>query len=140
MTGRQWFRNIGARAFGACASVVLAIALGAASVVACPAGSWRVTAIDGESVTGAGQLTFERDRLSGRAACNRVHATLTRGDGSLRIGPIATTRMGCSKGMDLEARLIASLATVEKTAVVEGRCVLRDGTGRDRVTFVRAGQ
>ena len=84
--------------------------------------------------------SFSANRLSGRAACNRMHATLTRGDGSLRIGPIATTRMGCSKGMDLEARLVASLATVEKTAVVEGRCVLRDGTGRDRVTFVRAGQ
>lgn len=55
---------------------------------------------DGKAVTL--ELTSDGNRATGFAGCNRMSGTYeVRGD-SLRLGPLALTRMACDKGMALE--------------------------------------
>lgn len=56
------------------------------------------------------ELTVDGRRASGFAGCNRMSGPFeVRGD-SLRLGPLALTRMACAKGMDLEGGYVDALA------------------------------
>ena len=50
------------------------------------------------------------DRIAGKAACNRYNGPLRVEAGSLRIGPLVTTRMACPEPlMAAESRFLAEL-------------------------------
>lgn len=71
--------------------------------------TWRLTELggkpaplgqDGKAATL--ELMADGGRASGFAGCNRMAGTFSLKGDSLRIGPLALTRMACTKGMDLE--------------------------------------
>ena len=60
--------------------------------------SWRAETLAGEPVADDTVVTMEfagSDRIAGKAACNRYNGPLRVEAGTLRIGPLATTRMAC---------------------------------------------
>lgn len=75
---------------------------------------WQLVQLNGKRVQPeAGRFTFtllaEGSRLTGVGACNRLTGTYTAtGQGALRIGPVASTRMACP-GMAEESAFIAAL-------------------------------
>ena len=92
--------------------------------------SWQVTAYNNgqEAVVGVLEGTtptieFGADgHLSGSAGCNRVIGSFTTTDGTIKLGPLATTQMACAEPegvMDQESRLVAALETAA-TYHVEG--------------------
>lgn len=63
---------------------------------------WRFTAIDGAAPIGEATLSFEGDRLSASAGCNRMAGTWHSEGGKLFTGPLAATRMFCEGKMEQE--------------------------------------
>ncbi len=67
-------------------------------------GTWRlaelggVSAVSGEEGMEPAQIRFELDsaRVSGSGGCNRIFGSLATDADSLRIGPLASTRMACA--------------------------------------------
>lgn len=65
--------------------------------------AWRLTQLDGQPVTVSGQdqrapfLQFDAQnrRVSGSGGCNRLTGAYLSGPGTLRVGPVASTRMAC---------------------------------------------
>jgi putative lipoprotein len=58
------------------------------------------------------EITFQDGTFSGNAGCNTFHGTYTSGDGTVRIGPLATTRRACSEPlMTQESEFLAALAS-----------------------------
>ncbi len=82
---------------------------------------WELMELDGKTAsTGAGgrraTLRFDVDtaRVGGFSGCNRFGGTYTINGDSLRFGPLATTRMACAAGMDLESQLSAALGATRR--------------------------
>ncbi|MDH3732731.1 MAG: META domain-containing protein, partial [Gemmatimonadota bacterium] len=75
--------------------------------------SLRVALELGDAAAGSGSL-------AGYAGCNQMFGTYTSGeDGTLQIGPLATTRRICGEGLDeLETRVMASLAVARSVDIV----------------------
>jgi heat shock protein HslJ len=89
------------------------------------AGSWRGSRLDGngasprsaeppprpETAANLPTLTFSDadNKVSGFAGCNRLAGTYEAKGDSLRIGPLALTRMACPSGMELETKFGAAL-------------------------------
>ena len=69
-------------------------------------------------------LEFTRDKLAGKAACNRFFATFAERDGVLQVGPIGATRKLCQGKMELERATLAALARARSTARDGERLVL----------------
>ena len=85
--------------------------------------------------TGAGGRapTLRFDSMEGRAAgfagCNRFGATyVLRGD-SLTFGPVMSTKMACSEGMELEQSYAAMLTSVVSYVADGSTLTLRSATG-----------
>lgn len=110
--------------------------------------SWLVTAYNNGrqavvSVLPGTELTlaFAEGTLSGRAGCNRYHASW-HGDGDrLTIGPPAATRMFCAgpEGvMEQEAQFLRALESVATVQLEGPRLELRTDDGALAVTLTRA--
>jgi heat shock protein HslJ len=76
---------------------------------------WRPVRIADKTVTVAsGQqepwivLDDRAGRVTGSGGCNRITGSYTAGDGTLRFGALASTRMACP-AMELEQRFLAAL-------------------------------
>ena len=69
------------------------------------------------------RIEFGADgQLSGSAGCNRVTGSYSTADGTIKLGPLATTQMACPEPegvMDQETRLVAALESAA-TYHVEG--------------------
>ena len=92
--------------------------------------SWQITAYNNgqEAVVSVLEGTtptieFGADgQLSGSAGCNRVTGSYSTADGTIKLGPLATTQMACPEPegvMDQETRLVAALESAA-TYHVEG--------------------
>jgi heat shock protein HslJ len=75
-------------------------------------------------------------RVSGSGGCNRVSGTYRIGDGTLRFGPLVSTKMACDD-LDVETAFLRALEAT-RTYRVRGRTLdLFDGAG-DRVARLEA--
>jgi heat shock protein HslJ len=65
--------------------------------------SWRFDRIDGRGAAGSATLSFDAERLSASAGCNRMSAPW-RHDGPFIVltGPLISTRMACEGRMEDE--------------------------------------
>lgn len=111
--------------------------------------SWQVTAYNNgqEAVVGVLEGTtptieFGADgQLSGTAGCNRVIGSYSTTDGTIELGPLATTQMACPEPegvMDQETRLVAALESAA-TYHVEGPTLeMRTADDALAVHFTRA--
>lgn len=104
---------------------------------------WRVVQARTEPMldTRRARLDFQPGgRLVGHTSCNALSATYTLDGDVLRIGPVVTTRMACSRLlMEQEDRMLTALE-VAATARVrpDGLLELRDAEGRGVLRAVRA--
>jgi putative lipoprotein len=76
-------------------------------------------------------LTFSDadNKVSGFSGCNRLAGTYqTKGD-SLRMGPLALTRMACPSGMELETKFGAALDATRSYRITGKRLDLVGETG-----------
>jgi heat shock protein HslJ len=78
--------------------------------------TWRLTQLEGKPAplgqdgkAATLELTLNGKRVVGFAGCNRMAGTYQLNGDSLRLGPLALTRMACVKGMDLERGYVAAL-------------------------------
>lgn len=75
---------------------------------------WIARTVAGERVPEDMAVTLEfegADRVYGRSGCNRYHGPIGVADGTLKIGPLATTRMACPPAqMAIEQKFLAALA------------------------------
>ena len=76
-------------------------------------------------------LTFSDadNRVSGFAGCNRLAGTYQAKNDSLRIGPLALTRMACPSGMELETKFGAALDATRSYRITGNRLDLVGETG-----------
>ncbi|MBV1688068.1 META domain-containing protein [Novosphingobium sp. G106] len=63
---------------------------------------WKFTAIDGAPPVGEATLSFQGERLSANAGCNRMGGTWRSEGGKLVAGPLMATKMFCEGKMDQE--------------------------------------
>ncbi len=69
-------------------------------------------------------LEFEAARLSGSSGCNRFMGTWSVVDGTLEIGPLASTMMYCDGLMELESAYLSALQAVTGASLEADRLVL----------------
>lgn len=82
-------------------------------------------------------LVFRTDgsRVTGSGGCNRLTGAYTVNDQSLRIQGIASTRMACTRGMEIENRFLASLEHVRSWKISDRQLELDDEDGRPLARF-----
>lgn len=100
--------------------------------------AWRLSQLDGQPVAVSGQdqrapfLQFDarNRRVSGSGGCNRLNGAYQSGPGTLRIGPVASTRMAClDQGTgERENRFFAVLEATRGYRIV-GRLLTLTGEG-----------
>ena len=81
--------------------------------------------------------------LSGSGGCNNYHATYQLSGDQLTIGPIASTKMACEKGMDQESAVLAGLQNARRIVFSpEGRLEIfyDPGTGSEQQLVYALGQ
>jgi heat shock protein HslJ len=109
-------------------------------------GSWVVVGLNNgkEAVTGTiagSELTavFAEDgTLSGSAGVNTYNASYTTSDGTIEIGPVATTKMaGPQDLLDQEQQYLAALDRATTYTVRGDSLELRDDTGALQVGYTR---
>jgi len=110
-----------------------------------PGSAWTVTGYNNGkeavvSVSADATLTvvFGTDgTVSGNAGVNTYSGPCESSDGTVRIGPLATTRMaGPEELMTQEALFLEALQNASKWSIAQGRLELRDETGAMQVTCV----
>ena len=96
--------------------------LGGVAAGAPPAGLagtlWRVQDLGGESVPADAQGTLdfaEAGRIAGRAFCNRFSGQVRISGTSIRVGPLAVTKMACGQSAnERESRFLQALQKAER--------------------------
>lgn len=78
---------------------------------------WRLTELNGRPAgTGAGgraaTLRLDGDRAGGFAGCNSFGGGYTLGESQLTFSALASTRMACEQGMELEREYLTALEAV----------------------------
>ncbi|GAM97901.1 lipoprotein [alpha proteobacterium U9-1i] len=84
-------------------------------------------------------ITFEGERASGFAGCNRWFATVTRGEyPALTFSAVGSTRMMCEGAqMTIEREFLAALGDTQMAAVEGDQLVLSDIAGAEVARFQR---
>jgi putative lipoprotein len=107
--------------------------------------TWRAAEIAGSGVVDRVQSTVRFDVdgvVHGLAACNRFSGSYRRAGDTLRVGPLAATKMACAEAvMAQETRFLAVLEEVERFEVAEdGSLVLvpKGGGEPTRLVVVEA--
>lgn len=70
----------------------------------------------------------EESKIYGSGGCNRYNGTYTLNeDGSIKIGPVVSTKMACLNGGNGEVEYFKALNGVNKTKVAKDKVVLLNG-------------
>lgn len=101
--------------------------------------AWRLTQLDGKPVSPGQnqrapflQFDAQNKRVSGSGGCNRLTGTYLSGPGTLRIGPVASTRMACldRDTGERENRFFAALEAARGYWIAGRVLTLTDGGGQ----------
>jgi heat shock protein HslJ len=76
--------------------------------------------------------------VSGNGGCNRFSGPYRISDGSIKIGPIVSTRMGCPGTIELESIVFAVLRTAATFKEEGDKLFLFDAAGTELAQFVRS--
>jgi heat shock protein HslJ len=99
--------------------------------------AWTLdTIIDGDSAStpvGSGNITFAADgTVSGSTGCNTFNGSYEAADGTLTIGPLATTRKGCPADLGAQETHVLAVLGATPTYTIEGlllTIMAADGSG-----------
>lgn len=75
---------------------------------------------------GQAKIEIVENQIFGRAACNRFFGSITRTDGKVEIGPLATTRMTCPDQAK-ENRFLTSLQSANNITLANGQLQFWNG-------------
>ena len=73
-------------------------------------------------------VTLTDTEITGRAHCNRFHATISFDESNVAIGPIASTRMACDL-LQLESEFLQKLQTVSHRTITSDGATLETPDG-----------
>lgn len=80
-------------------------------------------------------LAFEDDRISAEAGCNTLSGGATWDGGVLTTtGPLASTMMGCERGLAAQDEWLSAFLASEPAIVIEGETLVL-GNDRQGITF-----
>lgn len=97
-------------------------------------GEWR----EATRALNAPTITFELDRASGFAGCNRWFSQIARNGDALSFEGVGTTRMMCDGApMEIERRFIETLGDTEMARVDGDTLILSDIRGSELARFLR---
>ncbi|HRQ65829.1 MAG TPA: META domain-containing protein [Xanthomonadaceae bacterium] len=108
-------------------------------------GEWRLTALEGEAVPGAPEITlvfFADGQVAGRGGCNSYSGRYTLSGEGLSVGPIAATKMMClDEGvMAREAHFLDILGKAARFYLDdEGRLHIETADGRSLLASLDVG-
>ena len=117
-------------------------------VIPITTGTWHATAVNNgkggvQSVAAGVDLTatFGTDgTVSGFNGCNTYNGPYTLSGETIKIGPLATTRMACpADAMTTESQFLAALSAATTVELAPTTLGLRDASGATQVQFSRAG-
>lgn len=103
---------------------------------------WMLRDVGGTPALAGGDASLaflDGERANGSGSCNRFTATYTLGaDGSLRFGPIATTRRACPGPIgEQEARYLRALESAERVALQGGELLIYSRGAPQPLRFAR---
>lgn len=103
---------------------------------------WKLLRVDEEPAPAMAKerephLLFASDALqvAGSGGCNRIIGSFETEGERLRFGNMAATMMACPEGMDIERRLLNTLAQIERYRVRGSLLELLDASGAVRARF-----
>jgi len=84
-------------------------------------------------------LSFvEPGRISGNASCNRFGGAADLGDGTIKVGNLAVTKMACTPELDAQERAyLAALQNASRMELVGGQLVIRCDSLEQPLRFIR---
>jgi len=98
---------------------------------------WRLVRLGKEPVFAATnrrephlRLVPGENRVQGHTGCNRLMCSYGQDGATLRFGAVATTRMACPTGMDLEQALVQALEATRRFNIVGSHLELFDADGK----------
>lgn len=93
------------------------------------AGKWRLLAAGEDALPEGAEITFDGDRVAGRAACNGFSGGFALTGAGLSFGALATTRMACAGGlMQVEAAVLGAFGKVDRFDISDdGKLLLMAG-------------
>ena len=126
----------------ACALFAAALGTTPCSAADTVLGLWRIEQARSEPILDKrrARIDFGADgRLTGHTSCNTMSASYTLEGGALKVGPVATTRMGCAQlQLEQEDRILTALELAVSARVRDdGLLELRDGDGRGLLRATR---
>jgi putative lipoprotein len=106
---------------------------------------WELVALGGQTdPVGAGgrpitlRLDAQASRAAGFGGCNRYSGGFELAGASLKFGAMASTKMACDQGMDVEDRYLPALGAVQGWKLAGGELVL-EAAGVAVLRFREAG-
>ncbi|WP_318401570.1 META domain-containing protein [Photobacterium leiognathi] len=103
---------------------------------------WELVTLAGETVKPGADgnmafIQFDMDKKSayGFSGCNNFQGTFETSNGTLTMGPAASTRKMCMDGMELEKAFLASVPTYASYAIVDNVLTVKDKQGKEVATF-----
>lgn len=95
---------------------------------------WAAETIDGAPVVNPGRVTlsFGDGRVSGRGGCNLYSGPAELGDGTLKLGPMISTKMACMEQglMQQEAAYLKALQDARRYAIgPDGKLTITTSSG-----------
>jgi putative lipoprotein len=104
---------------------------------------WKLVQLEDQPVTATDQqqeanLVFhtEGSRVAGSSGCNRLTGAYAVDGQTLRFNGIASTRMACMRGMEMEASFLAALEKVRTWKINGQQLDLADSNGRLLARFM----
>ena len=77
-------------------------------------------------------------RISGTGSCNRFGGATELGEGTIKVGPLQTTRMACTPGIDAQERAyLAALQNAYRLELVSGQLVVHSESLEQPLRFTR---
>jgi heat shock protein HslJ len=98
-------------------------------------GAWNVVSIGAAPVSGP-TFTLEGDKVSGFGGCNRFGGSVKVEGDTLRLGPLAATRMACDQ-LAVEQSYFDALESVRGYSIDGDKLVLTSESGAALVTLKR---
>jgi heat shock protein HslJ len=102
---------------------------------------WELSDLGGTPVLEDRKPTMafvEPGRISGNGSCNRYSGSVDIGDGTLKVGPLASTRMACSPEIDVQERaFLAALQNVRRMELVGSELVVHSESLEQPLRFRR---
>lgn len=132
---------------------VAVLAIGCASAPPAPSGTdkpgaqylvgseWQLRDLGGTPVVedSSATLSFvDPGRVTGNGSCNRYGGSAELGDGTIKVGPLAATKMACTPEVDAQERAyLAALQNASRLELVGGELLVHSDSLEKPLRFSR---